>query len=1064
MGMRRSTMPLLSTLAALVIIVHSEEEMSRGYRRELRPNRAVDTASYEQPWKAIEHPPPQPPEPAHQPTRGWIESLEFLRSVEEVPPRRRPVRKRKRRPLPHPDTEPLERHQESIQAAHTEFEDQTIDPPRRKRKRPEHPNYHFTEQPVVTDERPLRRRGLRKKRPEYDEQLDGIDPGQAEFEPFDADLEDAKTFPKYKQFEYDYTDIEFNTEAPEAKLEQEVADQPYNVRNEFYPKSLGQANKQNGASDSASISSFEDKFNKNTKVTEAQRVQGTENATSNLENNSDIMVMRPKEDGAIDPIMLKQLLKRSNGSSLSEMLQRHNLSLADLLQGRNEAISALNAGATYEPQQSTDTSLESNSQFNEEESKYPTRRQTLSKDKVAPAEPTLDKNTKGPKSNEHTENIEPDSNKDANKTENQESKPRINPKRRFPTGIRRKLRMRPTLNNTLKAQLSRDLIALSARKYSNNNKNATKSREWKEIVPMMLDRSKTDNDENNKDDVTATALTTTEDLVETTTPNLKILNSSYSIYVGKNISNVKYNEVETIATTEATTTITIEVMPDEIMSEIEKPKVTPIVSPTANNATLRRQAFNNRLKRKRLKHKSSTTENPTDDLMRNFLGMANLVSASQFIERTQKPHTTLKMNDTEFATELEDFLTTETPETVDDGVKSTSRLPTATTPKTTTRTSSISTTEQTAKFEIQEILKDKMTKERLAKILRERNMTLNELVNHRERGSSHVHLADIFHNASKEPNPPEPFLTKSSIEPISKETYPLRAILEANTYETTTRTASSQTEQNNAQIPVVMNFGNNVNENGESMGIISLFNKIAENEVTIDKAEIRKDLEGTPYVSSVVSVNATNANDTNRESRVMADSEDWNELLLYMQAHNISTFEDDLQTLDKGTSLKESLENLEGEGLMILEDLQKLENFQSDIASSSGETVETSKQDKREHFSESPGILNKLPNNTKSVAIATASILGLAAILFLLTYVAFKWKQQRSKLRKKESFCDGPIPSPVFENRKSSKNNCSSRSISPMISNTNIYMSTLESTSGKESPDYMWNSLRKPFQ
>ncbi|XP_061717964.1 uncharacterized protein LOC133525652 isoform X1 [Cydia pomonella] len=1548
----RSIMPLLSTLAALVIIVHSaEEEMNRGYRRDLRP-RAVETASYEQPWKAIDHPPPQPPEPVHQPTRaeGWIESLEFLRSVEEVPPRRRPVRKRKRRPLPYPDTEPLERHQESIQAAHTEFHDQTIDAPRRRRKRPEHISYHFTEQPALADDRPLRRRGLRKKRPDYDEQLD--DPSQADFDPVVTKLEHHQTFPKYKQFDYDYLDTEHNTEIPEVnvRLETDVTDQPYNVRNEYNNKHETSYNRLNGfqeqnkqtagASESESISSLEENFDINTKITEETamkepKAQSIENATSNPENNSSIMDAinrtkvqklklgiiingtehsylpllipseeiydhfedlfvtqpindntsisnsvfntdytsqsttkmslptqapkvsvsnviwdemtekvedsryggqsplnftaedsilknitdhtsnvtnyislyntdkkinytilskplqkyfnshdisendieededlsygdqlanetiggggllksqfwsgksnishRPKEpkiftlpmpivkaflpyyirnqntdltenyystekvltskdfsnsnteryhrlnnldlnsqktnnihlsipaekfllaygvsnndterlkdfthvekptqksipvynfpemntgksyssinlghddnklhyilfpisptkyiaiyyrlkdkgetsnvnlnldvsdteqiislpkleeenginthsaimgdiayipkeesvadygkeivldtsksanqfrnktgiikysrkhfnngyftkkwintnkligkvnvimpvlpleenfelelmpeeleeSGAIDPIMLKQLLKRSNGSSLSEMLQRHNLSLTDLLQGRNEAISALNAGGTYEPQQSTDISLESNSKLNEAETKYPARRQTSSKEKKVPTDSNSVEDTEGPKSNGNTENDEPVANKDTTKTENQESKPRISTKRRFPTGIRRKLRMRPTLNSTLKAQLSRDLIALSARKYSNNNKNVTKSREWKDIVPMMPDRSKTDNNEDSKDEVTETAPTTTYDPVETTTSSLKVSNSFYSLSGGKNVSNVKDNEVEKVATTttEATTTITIEVMPDEIMSEIEKPKITPIVRPNATNSTLRRQAFNNRLKRKRLKQKSSTTENPSDDLMRNFLGMANLVSASQFIERTQKPDTTVKMDNTEFVTELEDFLTTETPpETVDIGVKSTSRFTTSTTPRILAQKSSTSTTEQTAKFEIQEILSDKMTKERLAKILRDRNMTLNELVNHRERGSSHVHLADIFHNASKEPNPPEPFLTKSSIEPISKETYPLRAILEANTYETTTRTLLSQTDQKNILIPVVMNFGNNVNENGESMGIISLFNKIAENEVTIDKTEIRKDSEGTPYLSSIISVNATNANDTNRESRSMGDSEDWNELLSFMKAHNISTFEEDLQTLNKGNTEKESLENLEGDGLMILEDLQNLENFQSDTAIGSGENVEISIQEKRENLSKNAGILNKLPNNTKSVAIATASILGLAAILFLLTYIAFKWKQQRNKMRKKKSFCDGPIPSPVFENRKSNKNNCSSRSISPMISNTNIYMSTLETNSGKESPDYMWNSLRKPFQ
>lgn len=153
-------------------------------------------------------------------------------------------------------------------------------------------------------------------------------------------------------------------------------------------------------------------------------------------------------------------------------------------------------------------------------------------------------------------------------------------------------------------------------------------------------------------------------------------------------------------------------------------------------------------------------------------------------------------------------------------------------------------------------------------------MTLNELVEHRERGSSHVHLADIFHNASKEPNPPEPFLSKSSIEPISKETYPLRALLDANHHDplmrvTTLEPNSPQTEY----IPVVLNFGNNVNENGENMGIMSLFTKLAGKDDT-ENSTLYEDSEGTPYLSTVTSVDTTLKDETTRESRVLTSDND----------------------------------------------------------------------------------------------------------------------------------------------------------------------------------------------
>lgn len=156
-------------------------------------------------------------------------------------------------------------------------------------------------------------------------------------------------------------------------------------------------------------------------------------------------------------------------------------------------------------------------------------------------------------------------------------------------------------------------------------------------------------------------------------------------------------------------------------------------------------------------------------------------------------------------------------------------------------------------------------------------MTLSELVEHRERGSSHVHLADIFHNASKEPNPPEPFLSKSLIEPISKETYPLRALLEANLHDTKSNLEETDLNSNTLNIPIIMDFGNNVNENGENMGIMSLFN----NNISLRdtdghvKINIVNDVDVTPKIDRKVEQKSV------RESRVLSSESglvDWKEL------------------------------------------------------------------------------------------------------------------------------------------------------------------------------------------
>ncbi|CAH1159825.1 unnamed protein product [Phaedon cochleariae] len=65
----------------------------------------------------------------------------------------------------------------------------------------------------------------------------------------------------------------------------------------------------------------------------------------------------------------------------------------------------------------------------------------------------------------------------------------------------------------------------------------------------------------------------------------------------------------------------------------------------------------------------------------------------------------------------------------------------------------------TARREIMEIMKDPVSRDNLSRILENRNMTLNELVEQRERGYSQRHLADIFHNSTREPEPKEePFI------------------------------------------------------------------------------------------------------------------------------------------------------------------------------------------------------------------------------------------------------------------------------------------------------------------
>ncbi|XP_030745556.1 DNA ligase 1 [Sitophilus oryzae] len=93
---------------------------------------------------------------------------------------------------------------------------------------------------------------------------------------------------------------------------------------------------------------------------------------------------------------------------------------------------------------------------------------------------------------------------------------------------------------------------------------------------------------------------------------------------------------------------------------------------------------------------------------------------------------------------------------------------TSTTPSTTTTTTSTTSTTIkpqvftedteklqpfTAKEEILQILRDPKARQDLTRVLEARNMTVQELIEQRERGSSQRHLADIFHNNTREPEP-----------------------------------------------------------------------------------------------------------------------------------------------------------------------------------------------------------------------------------------------------------------------------------------------------------------------
>ncbi|CAG9762491.1 unnamed protein product [Ceutorhynchus assimilis] len=103
-----------------------------------------------------------------------------------------------------------------------------------------------------------------------------------------------------------------------------------------------------------------------------------------------------------------------------------------------------------------------------------------------------------------------------------------------------------------------------------------------------------------------------------------------------------------------------------------------------------------------------------------------------------------------------------------------------------------------AKDEILQVLNDPKGRAGLSRILEARNMTIQELIEQRERGSSQLHLADIFHNKTKEPEPSDDALEGNIISSELLTNFPVfarkpKVLLDK---EDTTTTTSKPVEHN----------------------------------------------------------------------------------------------------------------------------------------------------------------------------------------------------------------------------------------------------------------------------
>lgn len=151
-----------------------------------------------------------------------------------------------------------------------------------------------------------------------------------------------------------------------------------------------------------------------------------------------------------------------------------------------------------------------------------------------------------------------------------------------------------------------------------------------------------------------------------------------------------------------------------------------------------------------------------------------------------------------------------------------------------------------------------------------------------------------------------------------------------------------------------------------------------------------------------------------------------------------------------------------------MDDLQRNDEFDDVEAANLGYDTPNDRD-----YDQDRGFYHKLPAGMKSAIVMSSAIVGTSLIVFLAIFVACRWRQKRRNLlRYDESFNGSRVRSPIL-NRKISKNNSSSRSISPILlngetiyknQNQNQKVNTMDSQTQRETQDYLWDSLRKPFQ
>lgn len=392
-----------------------------------------------------------------------------------------------------------------------------------------------------------------------------------------------------------------------------------------------------------------------------------------------------------------------------------------------------------------------------------------------------------------------------------------------------------------------------------------------------------------------------------------------------------------------------------------------------------------------------------------------------------------------------------------------------------------------ARDEILEFLKTDIGSVHLARILASRNMTLAELIEHRERGSSQQHLADIFRESGQsvsqltEANMPE-----SNHEIVNNEvknniitsfqesnTYNIPSIQEmfhfledshseASDHEMNQQAASTSTEQENSE--------NNSTERSEDAGHAQ--------QTSLGEPQVPDTLSFSPsnpplYIPTLKPSNPSPHSDHSWKISYQhpATIYSFKPTNPYFSPDHKSIIASRFTNPTPPTPLTSSDIT---HNIVLLENAGQVREVAStEVKGMKGPVKVYKDEDKQSDFLHREDLeddleSDALPTDVKSTITVSSAILGLAIFGFLAIFVVCRWRQKRARRRFVDGIVNARARSPILVQPEEKNVH---QSLSPVMVNTHeLYKRDVSLDGEDDNQDprarryYLWRTIRKTLR